>query len=96
MKKFTLIAAMLFTFATAQAQITKDTVRIHTDRLELTKDKQGKPKFILYSDDNLKTRKVNTNNGSAQAFQKGGTPYLIYRYNEFGEKVISKVYVTSK
>lgn len=97
MKKLIIIAAILLTsWATAQAQQVKDTIRIHSDRLELTHDKKGKPQFILYSDDNTKTKKINTDKNSAENFTKGGMPYLIYRYNDFGEKVISKVYVTTK
>lgn len=93
MKKTLIIAVIIMAAVRLSAQEpTKDTVRIHSDRLELTQEK-GKPQFVLHSDDNAKTRKVNTDKGSAERFQSGGTPYVIYNLNEFGERKISKIYV---
>lgn len=94
MKKTLIIAVIIMAAVRLSAQEpTKDTVRIHSDRLELTRTEKGKPQFVLYSDDNTKTRKVNTDKGSAERFQSGGTPYIIYNLNEFGERKISKIYV---
>ena len=89
-----IIAVILMAAVRLSAQEpAKDTVCVHRDRLELTHTEKGKPQFVLYSDDNEKTRKVNTDKGSAERFQSGGTPYIIYNLNEFGERKISKIYV---
>ena len=98
MKKQIVTLAILLGMSGAAAaqQQTKDTVRIHSDRIELQHDEKGKPFFTLYSDDNETTKKVNTDKKSAENFGNGGTPFLIFNLNEFGERKISKVYVTSK
>ena len=94
MKKTFIIAAIIMAAVRLSAQEpTKDTGRIHSDRLELTHTEKGKPQFVLYSDDNAKTRKVNTDKGSAERFRSGGTPFIVYNLNEFGERKISKIYV---
>lgn len=95
-KQIVTMAILLAMSGAAAAQQEKDTVRIHSDRIELQHDAKGKPFFTLYSDDNETTKKVNTDKKSAENFGNGGTPFLIFNLNEFGERKISKVYVTSK
>ena len=94
MKKTFIIAVIIMAAVRLSAQEpTKDTVRIERNRVELQTNDKGKPQFVLHSDDNAKTRKVNTDKGSTERFQGGGTPYVIYNLNEFGERKISKIYV---
>lgn len=85
MKKSIIIFAIIIASFRANAQEhAKDTVRIERDRVELTQTEKGKPQFVLKSGtDKTKTRKVNTDKGSAERFCNGGTPYVIYNLNEF-------------
>lgn len=95
MKKTLIVAAIIMAALRMSAQEhAKDTVRIERDRVELTQTEKGKPQFVLKSGtDKTKTRKVNTDKGSAERFCNGGTPYVIYNLNEFEERKISKIYV---
>lgn len=94
MKKTLIIAVIIMAAVRLSAQEpTKDTVRIERSRVELQTNDKGKPCFVLTSADGGKTRKVNTDKGSAERFQYSGTPYIIYNLNEFGERKISKIYV---
>lgn len=94
MKKTLIIAAFMVAALCLNAQEpTKDTVRIERSRVELQTNEKGKPCFVLTSADESKTRKVNTDKGSAERFQNSGIPYIIYNLNEFGERKISKIYV---
>lgn len=86
-------ALMLAALCLSAQEQTKDTVRIERNRIELQTTEKGKPCFALTSADGSKTRKVNTDKGSAERFQNSGTPYIIYNLNEFGERKISKIYV---
>lgn len=89
-----IIAAFILAALCLSAQEpTKDTVRIERNRVELQTNDKGKPCFVLTSADGNKTRKVNTDKGSAERFQNSGIPYIIYNLNEFGERKISKIYV---
>ena len=63
MKKTFIIAVIIMAAVRLSAQEpTKDTVRIERNRVELQTNDKGKPQFVLHSDDNAKTRKVNTDN----------------------------------
>lgn len=102
MKKSIIIFAIIIASFRANAQEhTKDTVCISRERLELAKNAKGKDVFVLKCEDfdyfsvdgkgTVKT--VNTDKASAGRFAEGGTPFIIYNTNRFGERKISKIYV---